>query len=133
LYRDVLKKLRRALSANIGRPFNWTQPALRFHFNLGLLYYMHGKQYWPSAVSEFRTALSASGTSLSPSEVNLATQRRDKACQGNRFAGTDGRSPSAAARYIDRYFWWIQGLLCVCLLILLFLIAAIVQTALRPH
>jgi N-acyl-D-amino-acid deacylase len=32
------------------------------------------------------------------------------------------RSPSAANRYIKRYFWWIQGLLFVCLLILLLLL-----------
>jgi N-acyl-D-amino-acid deacylase len=32
------------------------------------------------------------------------------------------RSPSAAHRYINRYFWWIQGLLFGCLLILLFLL-----------
>jgi N-acyl-D-aspartate/D-glutamate deacylase len=32
------------------------------------------------------------------------------------------RSPSAAHRYVDRYFWWIQGLLFVCLLILIFLV-----------
>jgi N-acyl-D-amino-acid deacylase len=32
------------------------------------------------------------------------------------------RSPSAANRFIQRYFWWIQGLLFVCLLISLFLI-----------
>ena len=53
-----------------------------FHFNLALLYYKQGKQYWPSACSEFRTALSATGTSLTPSESNVATLRRDKTCQG---------------------------------------------------
>ena len=80
LYRDVLKNFegaereyRAAIQLDAGRA--------SFHFNLGLLYYMHGKQYWPSACSEFRTALSASGSSLTPAETDLAAQRRDRACQ----------------------------------------------------
>ena len=53
-----------------------------FHYNLAILYYKQGKQYWPSACSEFRAAIGATGTSLTPSEMNIATQRRDRTCQG---------------------------------------------------
>ena len=80
LYRDILKtfdaserEYRAAIQLDPSRP--------SFHFNLGLLYYMHGKPYWPSACSELRTALSGSVRSLTPTETDLATQRRDRACQ----------------------------------------------------
>lgn len=83
LYRDVLKNFeasereyRAAIQLDPSRP--------SFHFNLGLLYYMYGKQHWPSACSEFRASLSGpAGRSLTSAEVNLATQRRDRACQGS--------------------------------------------------
>ena len=82
LYRDVLRNFeasereyRAAIQLDPNRP--------SFHFNLGLLYYMHGKQYWPSACSEFKTSLNLpAGTSISPNEVNIAAQRRDRACKG---------------------------------------------------
>ncbi len=53
-----------------------------FHYNLAILYYKQGKQYWPSACSEYRAAIGATGTSLTPTEMNIATQRRDRTCQG---------------------------------------------------
>jgi tetratricopeptide (TPR) repeat protein len=81
LYRDVLKTFE-ASEREYRAAIQLDPSRSSFHFNLGLLYYMHSKQYWPSACSEFRTALSASGRGLTPSEANLASQRRDKACQG---------------------------------------------------
>lgn len=81
LYRDVLKNFE-AAEREYRAAIQLDASRASFHFNLGLLYYMHGKQYWPSACSELRTALSSSGRSLTPSDVNLATLRRDKACQG---------------------------------------------------
>jgi Flp pilus assembly protein TadD len=81
LYRDVLRNFsgaeqeyRAAIQLDPNRG--------SFYFNLGLLYYLQGKQYWPSACSAFRSALSATGTGLSPFETNIATQRRDKTCKG---------------------------------------------------
>jgi tetratricopeptide (TPR) repeat protein len=81
LYRDVLRNFE-AAEREYRAAIQLDPNRASFHFNLGLLYYMQGKQHWPSACSELRSALSASGSSLTPSEVNLATQRRDKACQG---------------------------------------------------
>jgi len=82
LYRDILKNFE-AAEREYRTAIQLDPNRASFHYNIGLLYYMHGKQYWPSACSELRTALSASGSSLTPAEVNLAAQRRDKACQGH--------------------------------------------------
>lgn len=81
LYRDVLRNFQGSVR-EYQMAIQLDPNRASFHFNLGLLYYMNGKQYWPSACSEFRTALRATGGSLSPSEVNFATQRGDRACQG---------------------------------------------------
>jgi Flp pilus assembly protein TadD len=81
LYRDILKNFE-AAEREYRAAIQLDPNRASFHYNLGLLYYMHGKQYWPSACSELRAALSASGSTLTPSEVNLAGQRRSKACQG---------------------------------------------------
>ncbi len=80
LYRDLLRnfnaseqEFRAAIQLDPNRP--------SFHLGLGLAYYMHGREYWSAACSEFRT-MRSTNKPASSSELKIVGPYERQACRG---------------------------------------------------